>query len=105
MANHPSRSRLTVYPLDAWARRMTSKHEGDGIAVWWFDPQFWTRMPPGFEHVGYAERGTSSHGDYDRGALVRNQSSGIYCLYTGKATIQLEQRKVLAALDQKRRYS
>ena len=65
-----NRSRVTVYPLDAWRRRMVSPHEpAPGIKVWWFMPECWTRIPPTYDHVGYVERGAGE--GYDRGALLR----------------------------------
>jgi hypothetical protein len=67
--------------------------------VWWFDPQFWTvPMPTGWEHIGYAEVGSSDHASYDRGALMRHRATGKYGLWTRRSMRNLDQRKVDAAL-------
>jgi hypothetical protein len=97
-----TRSRITAWPLDAWAKRLTSDHEedpaGKAMPIWWADAQLWTHIPVGWKHIGYVEIGSSLSHDYDRGALLRHDDHHKLAMWTGKAMRAINQRKAEAAI-------
>lgn len=97
-----SRSRITAWPLDAWAKRLTSNHDdhpdAKDMPLYWCDPQLWTYIPAGWAHVAYVELGSGEQQDYDRGALLRHRDHGKLAVWTGRVLRAIHQRKAEAAL-------
>ena len=97
-----SRSRITAWPMDAWAKRMVSNHEPDPAArdmpLWWASPLLWDNIPTGWQHVGYVEVGAADSRDYDRGALLRHDDQKHLAMWTGKVLRNINQRKAEAAV-------
>ncbi len=100
MTNHPSRSRITAWPLDAWTKRLVSNHEDEApdMPLAWCDPQLWDGIPAGYDHVAYAEIGAGVERDYERGALLRHRENGSLIVWTGRCLRNINQRKAEAAL-------
>lgn len=83
-----ARDRVTVWPIDAWARR----EAGDGHL-------YWTRLdllglvPANFEHVGWVQQGDA------RGPLLRARTTGRLVMQASPGSIRsVDERKVRAAL-------
>jgi len=100
MTNHSGRSRITAWPLDAWAKRLVSNHEDEApdMPLAWCDPRLWDRVPAGYDHVAYVEIGSGAERDYDRGALLRSQENSSLAMWTGRVLRNINQRKAEAAL-------
>ena len=96
-----NRSRITAWPIDAWAKRLTTDHEtdpaGKAAPLWWCDLQLWVSIPTGWTHIGFAEIGDSANRNYDRGALLRHDGTQKMALWTGHTMRNINQRKAIAA--------
>lgn len=70
--DHIDRDAVTVWPLDAWARRAEFD---DGDTLYWTNLKItdW-RMPRGWDHVAWCEQGG------DKGPLIRNQRTGVMAM-------------------------
>ncbi len=89
-----SRNRVTVYPLDAWAREQAKPAAERNTDLYWTMPILWSdtlRIHKQRKIVAYAERGG------DRGALVDNERGGYYLLTSYGTSISLPSHKVPAA--------
>ena len=97
-----TRSRITAWPLDAWAKRLTSDHEADPVGkampLWWCAPEQWPTIPAGWQHIGYVEIGSGLSRDYDRGALLRHEDHHKLAMWTGRVLRNINQRKAEAAI-------